>query len=96
MSDRISYQGNAETRGTLPVKFFEAASGPPPADARATPRPADRPREVPPDCATLDTFQLFECERHTDVEGAKATPRPAGQERTAQDPSSAPPGLGRG
>ncbi|SRR5581483_8565486 len=94
MSDQISYQGNAETRGSAPVQFFEDAGAPPRAGARATPRPADRPREVPPDSAHSDTFQHFECAGHPGGEGAKATPRPAGRERTVQDPSSAPPTPG--
>lgn len=85
MSDHISYQGNTETRGTAPVQFFEAAGGPPPASAQATPRPAGRPREVPTDDVASDNFQLFECEAPSGVKGAKATPRPAGQERTVPD-----------
>jgi len=47
MNEHISYQGNPETRGTAPVLFFDAADEVPPAGAKATPRPADRPRAVP-------------------------------------------------
>ena len=90
MSDHISYQGNPETRGTAPVQFFEATNGSSPASAPATPRPADRPREVPPDGAASETFQYFECEGHSGIEGAQATPRPAGQERTVPDLSAPP------
>ncbi len=47
MNEHVSYQGNPETRGTAPILFFDAADELPPAGTKATPRPADRPREAP-------------------------------------------------
>jgi hypothetical protein len=48
MSDRISYRPNAETQGTTPLQVFETDGSTPPTGTKATPRPADRPRQVPP------------------------------------------------
>jgi hypothetical protein len=48
MNDPVSYQPNPETYGTAPLYVFEDDSSAPPAGTKATPRPADRPREVPP------------------------------------------------
>jgi hypothetical protein len=81
MSDHISYQGNESTRGATPVQFFEAVGGSPSAGAKATPRPTDRPREVPPSGPASAAFQLFQCEGPSGAEGAKATTRPAGSGR---------------
>jgi hypothetical protein len=80
MNEHISYQANSETRGTVPIQFFEADGGDPQAGTKATPRPVDRPRELPPAGPPSPTFQLFECEGASDAQGAKATPRPAGRE----------------
>jgi hypothetical protein len=80
MSDHISYQANPETRGTAPVQFFEADGGAPPAGTRATPRPADRPRELPTGGPSPAAFQLFESEEASGAPGATATPRPGRRE----------------
>jgi hypothetical protein len=48
MNDDIRYEPNAETHGTAPIQFFEADGSAPPAGTKATRRPADRPRELPP------------------------------------------------
>ena len=90
MSDAISYQANPETRGTGPIQFFEASSGDLPPGTRATPRPANRPRELPPTGVTAASLQVFECEEPPDHPAVKATPRPPGRER-AGDGHSAPP-----
>jgi hypothetical protein len=63
MSHQISYQPNPETRGAEPVQFFEADGGAPPAGTKATPRPSDRPREVPAAAPSPATLQLFESEK---------------------------------
>jgi hypothetical protein len=75
MSDHLSYQSNPETRGTAPVQFFEADSGAPPAGTKATPRPAGRPRELPPGGPASAAFQLFECEGTAGARGGTATPQ---------------------
>lgn len=94
MSEHISYQGNPATRGTASMQFFEAASGTPPGGGKATPRPADRPREVPPPAGSAPAaVQVFTCEGPSEAEGAQATPRPAGRERAVPDrsPPAVPP-----
>jgi hypothetical protein len=83
MNDHISYEANPETRGTALVQFFEAGGNAPPAGTKATPRPADRPRELPPGGLSPTTFQLFESEGGSGPEGATATPRPARREGPA-------------
>jgi hypothetical protein len=85
MNEPISYQANPETRGTAPVQFFEADDRAPPAGTKATPRPSDRPRELPPACAPTAAFQYFASQESLEAPGAKATPRPAGRERVVQD-----------
>jgi hypothetical protein len=82
MSDHLSYQSNPETRGMAPVQFFEADSGSPPPGTRATPRPAGRPRELPPGDPASATFQLFDSEGPSQAQGA--TPRPGGREGTSE------------
>jgi hypothetical protein len=62
MSQQFSFQANPETRGTVAVQFFEADSGVPPPGTKATPRPADRPRELPPSGFSSAPLQAFECE----------------------------------
>jgi hypothetical protein len=47
MNEPISYPSNPEMRGTVPVQFFEADENAPPPGTKATPRPPDRPRELP-------------------------------------------------
>jgi hypothetical protein len=44
----ITCEVNPETRGTLPIQFFDVKGDDPPAGTKATPRPVDRPRELPP------------------------------------------------
>jgi len=78
MNHHISYQGNDETRGTFPVQFFEDAGGPPPPDTKATPRPVDRPRELPPSPPPAPDFQFFDSEGPARPHGVKDTPPPAG------------------
>ncbi len=80
MNDHISYEGNSETRGTAPVQFFEAGGSAPPAGTKATPRPADRPRELPPGGPSSAAFQLFESEGPASAEGATARPQPGDRE----------------
>ena len=80
MSEHLSYQANPETRGTMPVQFFEADSGAPSTGTKATPRPADRPRELPPGGTSPTTFQVFESEGACGAQGATAAPRTGGQE----------------
>jgi hypothetical protein len=80
MNDQISFQANAETRGTVPVQFFEAAGGDVPAGTKATSRPADRPRELPPPATVPDALQLFESQGPSQAYHSKATPRPTGRE----------------
>jgi hypothetical protein len=80
MNDQISFQANAETRGTVPVQFFEAAGGDVPAGTKATPRPADRPRVLPPPATPLDALQLFESQGTSEAQDSKATPRPTRRE----------------
>jgi hypothetical protein len=84
MSDQFSYQPNSETRGTTPIQFFEADGGAPPAGTKATPRPSDRPRELPPDGPAPATLQRFECEDPSGAHGATATRRPRGQDRASE------------
>jgi hypothetical protein len=43
----MPYQSNPATFGTTPVEYFEDTSGDLPAGTTASPRPADRPRELP-------------------------------------------------
>jgi hypothetical protein len=62
MNDKISYQANPETRGTAPIQFFDAEGGEAPAGTKATPRPSDRPRELPSTYPPSAALQLFECE----------------------------------
>jgi hypothetical protein len=62
MADHISDEANPETRGTVPVQFFEAAGGVPALGTKATPRPADRPRELQPDSSASATFRAFDSE----------------------------------
>lgn len=76
MNDHVSYEANPETRGSAPVQFFEAEGSPPPVGTKATPRPADRPRELPPGGPAPAPFQLFEAEGASDAQAATATPRP--------------------
>jgi hypothetical protein len=85
MNEPISYQANAETRCTAPIQFFEADDGAPPVGTKATPRPPDRPRELPPASPSAAAFQLFASEGVSAAPGAKATPRPAGRERAVND-----------
>jgi len=80
MNDQISFQPNAETRGTVPVQFFEAAGGDVPAGTKATPRPAGRPRELPPSATAPDALQIFESPEPSQAHDSKATPRPIGRE----------------
>jgi hypothetical protein len=72
MSDHISYEGNPQTRSTAPVLFFEDRSPPPPPGSMATPRPPDRPRELPPDL--------------TDEVEPPAAPEPGHDEGKTTDP----------
>jgi hypothetical protein len=93
MNDPITYQGNDATRGAAPVQFFEAAGELPPAGTKATPRPEDRPREVPLSGPPSAAFQLFASKGPSGAEWASATPRPAGRERAVTDlapPPAAP------
>jgi hypothetical protein len=60
MNDHISFHVNPETRGSMPVHFFEADGGDIPPGTKATPRPADRPRELPPASSVLHGLQVFE------------------------------------
>jgi hypothetical protein len=84
MSDHLCYQANPETRGTAPVQLFENDSGAPPPGTKATPRPADRPREFPPGDVSSAPLQLFECEEPSGAQGTTATPRPGRQERACE------------
>jgi hypothetical protein len=76
MNNDISYQGNPQTRGTAPFQVFEVDGEIPPPGTKATPRPADRPRDVPLSDPTLSPFQLFEDEGSSGTEASTATPRP--------------------
>jgi hypothetical protein len=60
MSNQVSFQSNAETRGTVPIQFFEAEDRHVPPGTKATPRPLDRPRELPSANSTAGTLQVFE------------------------------------
>jgi hypothetical protein len=62
MSDHLTHQSNTQTQSTVPVQFFETDAGVPTAGTKATPRPPDRPRELPPAGASPSTFQRFEGE----------------------------------
>jgi hypothetical protein len=68
MSESTVYRPNPDTYGTAPMQFFESDGGSPPAGAKATPRPASRPRQLPPADTHSAELQLFECE------GASAAP----------------------
>jgi hypothetical protein len=81
MSDHLSYQANAETRGTAPVQFFDAGGGVPPPGTKATPRPAGRPRELPPGDPASATFQLFESDGPSGTQATTGPTPPAGRER---------------
>jgi len=81
VNDHISYQGNPETRAAAPVQFFEAADESPPAGAKATPRPADRPREVPPASSAVAVFQSFESQGISENEGDQTSLRPGDNRR---------------
>jgi len=80
MSDHLSYQANPETRGTATVQLFENDRGALPPGTKSTPRPADRPRELPPGDLSSPSMQLFQCEEPSGAQGATATPRPGRQE----------------
>src|SRR5438132_24244 len=90
MNEPISYQANAETRGTAPIQFFEADDGAPPVGTKATPRPPDRPRELPPASPSAAAFQQSASEGTSAAPGPKATPRPAGRERAVNDVPTPP------
>jgi hypothetical protein len=90
MNEPISYQANPETRSTAPIQFFEADDNAPPAGTKATPRPPERPREVPPAGPPTAALQVFACEGASEAPGAKASPRPAGRERAVNDLSTPP------
>jgi hypothetical protein len=96
MNDSISYQANPETRGTGPIQFFEAGAADLPSGTKATSRPADRPRELPPTGPAVTALQVFECADASGDPAGKATARPAGRERALDGLSapSAPPGQG--
>jgi hypothetical protein len=83
MSDPLSHQANPETRGTVPVQFFEADGGAPPPGSKATPRPADRPRELPASSPLPSAFQLFETD--APCRPPQATPPPARQGEAEND-----------
>ena len=76
MKEHISYEGNPETRGTSPVYFFEDASGPMPPGVKARPRPADRPRELPPDDPASGECQPFEDEKSSQAGETQDPPQP--------------------
>jgi hypothetical protein len=84
MSDHLSYQANPETRGTVPVQVFENDSGAPPPGTRATPRPANRPRELPSGDLASTPLQLFECAEPSGTPDTAATTRPGRQESTRE------------
>jgi hypothetical protein len=77
MSDHPSYQANPETQGTVPVQFFEADGRAPPAGTKATPRPADRPRELPPSGPSSTSMQVFQSQESSLVQPTTAMSRPA-------------------
>ena len=82
MNEHISFQANPETRGTVPVQFFEAevgATAAVPAGTKAMARPADKPRELPPAGPVLDVLRVFESEGPGEPQGTGATPRPTGR-----------------
>jgi hypothetical protein len=85
MNDHISYDGNPETQGTAPLQSFEADNQAPPAGTKATPRPAGRPRELPPEESSPATFQRFDSDGSSDGLGPTDTPRPRGREETGQN-----------
>jgi hypothetical protein len=74
MSDRLSYQANPQTRGTVAIQFFEADGSTPPPGTQATPRPADRPRELPPTDHSSAPVHFFECEKSVGAEDTTASP----------------------
>ena len=80
MNDEISFQANPETRGTVPVQFFEADTSDVPAGTKATPRPVNRPRELPPAGPAVDALQTFESQETTEAQDTKATPRSTSRE----------------
>ena len=47
MSEPTSYQANPMTRSTTPAQFFQDDNRSPITGTKATPRPPDRPRELP-------------------------------------------------
>ncbi len=79
MSEPDSFPPNPETRGTVPVQFFEADDGAPSAGTKATPRPADRPRELPASGPGPASFQVFQYEAIPGPRRVPETPRPADQ-----------------
>jgi hypothetical protein len=83
MSDHLSHQANPVTRGTVPVQFFEADGGAPPPGSKATPRPADRPRELPASSPLPTAFHLFETDAACGAQ--QATARPARQGEAANN-----------
>jgi hypothetical protein len=78
MSDHLSYQANPQTRGTVGIQFFEADNVVPPPGTQATPRPAGRPRELPPTDLSPAPV-LFERESAAGDNDATALRRPDGQ-----------------
>ncbi len=90
MNDPISYQGNPVTRSTAPIQFFEADDSAPPVGTKASPRPPDQPREVPPTGLPGTAFQVYTCEEASGTADAKTTPRPADRERAVKDLPTSP------
>jgi hypothetical protein len=99
MNEPLSYQDSPETRGTAPIQFFESDEVAPPVGTKATPRPTERPRELPPESPAAADFQFFAGDEASEAPAAQATTRPAGRERTVNDfptppvaPSASEPG----
>lgn len=84
MSDLVPYQANPETRGTVPVQFFEAGAGAAAAGMQPTPRPANRPRELPPAVPSAASFQPFEYDGSAPTQPIPAPPRSASQKGSGE------------
>jgi hypothetical protein len=86
MNDHLSNEANPQTRGSTPVQFFESAGPIPAIGTKATPRPADRPRQGPLLDSGPVAWQVFSSEP-SDICGCNAATI-SGQEGT--DPSAPP------
>jgi len=77
---------NDETYGTGELVSLEGELIYPPPGTPASPRPADRPRDLSPPTVQGTQLVSFECELVYPPPHTPATPRPPGREREPEPP----------